>query len=53
MLLHYFTNYKKIGITLIILFFVPFIVLPLLSFGLVRVLICGYAYKIVYGIHLD
>ena len=26
MLLHYFTNYKKIGITLIILFFVPFIV---------------------------
>ena len=25
MLLHYFTNYKKIGITLIILFFVPFI----------------------------
>ena len=24
MLLHYFTNYKKTGITLIILFFVPF-----------------------------
>ena len=26
MLLNYFTNYKKTGITLIILFFVPFIV---------------------------